>query len=377
MVVAVSVAALIIVLSSINGFGKLIDEQISTFAPDLKIEIKKGKTFSVSDSIFRKIMHLPGISVCEEVLEDNVLMKYGNRQLICIVKGVSEHYQKTYGLGNALNQGIYKTHGKNLNYGVLGAGVAYNLSVSTESGETVSLWIPNRKNIKILNPSQSFNKINLLPSGVISLDADFDSKYVLTSLALVRAFTDRDSTVVSSLEIITFENTDIQKIKAEIKSILGENYSVKDLFEQFEVYKVMKSERLATFIIMLFIILIASFSIIGSGTMLIIEKKADIYTLMSLGATLKTIRLIFFIEGLLITIAGTITGLILGGLLSFAQQKFEIVTFPSDGSYIVDAYPIDVNSPDFVYTFFSVFIIGTVLSLYPALKIKTKHIFEN
>lgn len=370
LVVAVSVAALIIVLSSINGFGKLIDAQISVYAPDLRVEIKKGKTFSFSSAQLSQIKSVDGVKNCEEILEDNVLLNYKDRQIICTVKGVSEHYSEIFNLNEAITQGIYKTQGKSLNYGVLGAGVAYNLSVSTMSGEILSIWIPNRKNISILNPSASFNKMNLVPAGVISLDAEFDTKYILTSLSTVREFTSRDSTSISSLEIMVRDKSEIGTIKAKIEGLLGDGYRVKDLYEQFDVYKVMKSERLITFIIMLFIIFIASFSIVGSITMLIIEKKEDIFTLISMGSSLRMIKRIFFLEGILITGAGTILGLVLGGLLSYFQQKFGFVTFPSDGNYIVDAYPVDVQFIDFVYTFVSVSVIGILLSLYPSTKIK-------
>jgi lipoprotein-releasing system permease protein len=369
LVVAVSVAALIIVLSSINGFGKLIDAQISVYAPDLRVEIKKGKTFSLTPSQQLQIKSLEGIQNCEEILEDNVLLNYKDRQVICTVKGVSEHYPEIYHLEEGITQGIYKTHGNSINYGVIGAGVAYNLGLSTMSGEILSLWIPNRKSISILNPSGSFNKINLVPAGIISLDAEFDTKYILASLKTVREFTFRDSTSVSSLEIMVRSKSEIETIKAEIEGILGEDYRVKDLYEQFEVYKVMKSERLITFIIMLFIIFIASFSIVGSITMLILEKKEDIFTLISMGSSLRMIKRIFFLEGILITGAGTFLGLVLGGLLSYLQQMFGFVTFPSDGNYIVDAYPVDVQFIDFVYTFVSVSVIGILLSLYPTTKI--------
>ncbi len=372
LVVAVSTAALIIVLSSINGFGKLIDEQISTYAPDLKIEIKKGKTFSADDPNIKKISQTEGISYIAEVIEDNILLKHKEKQLICTVKGVPENYGEVFGLDTAITFGLYKTHGNSLNFVVLGAGVSYNLGISVESGESISLWIPNRKSIQILNPEQSFNIINLIPAGVISIDAEFDTKYIISSLETIRKFTDRDSVTVSSIEIKIENPSDIQKIKKDIKNILGNNYYVKDIYDQFDVYKVMKSERLAAFIIMLFIILIASFSIIGSVTMLIIEKQKDIFTLLSIGSELSSIKKIFFTEGLLITMTGGIIGIILGGLLSYAQQYFGIVTFPSDGYYIVDAYPVDVKIIDFVITFISVTLIGSIISLYPASRIKSK-----
>jgi len=277
-----------------------------------------------------------------------------------------------FGLDTAMVYGIYKTHGNSINFAVLGAGVSYILGISVESGESVSLWIPNRKNIQILNPEHSFNKINLTPAGVISIDSEFDTKYILSSLETIRKFTDRDTMTVSTIEIKVENPSDIQTLKEEISGILGNDFIVKDIFEQFDVYKIMKSERLAAFIIMLFIILIASFSIIGSVTMLIIEKQKDIFTLLSIGSDMKSIKKIFFTEGFLITMTGGIIGIILGGLLSFAQQYFGIVTFPSDGYYIVDAYPVDVKIIDFVITFISVTIIGSMISLYPASRIQSK-----
>jgi ABC-type lipoprotein release transport system permease subunit len=372
LVVSVSVSALIIVLSSINGFGKLINEQISIYAPDLRIEASRGKTFKFETGVIQNLKAIPGITSLEEVLEDNILVKYEDRQLICTVKGVSENYSEIYPIKESITQGVFKTEGDFLNYCVLGAGIAYQLGVSVMSGQSISIWIPNRKQTNILNPIGSFNRVTVVPAGIITIDADFDSKYLLTSLSTVRAFTSRDSLTMSSMEIKVKDISQIDRVKKEIQKILGADYTVKDRYEQFEVYRVMKSERLVTFIIMLFIIFIASFSIVGSITMLIIEKKEDIFTLFSMGATIKTVRRIFFWEGILITTFGTIVGLIMGGILSYLQQEFGLVRFPADGNYIVDAYPVDVKAIDFLYAFFSVTFIGVLLSLYPSMKINKK-----
>ncbi len=371
MVVAVSTAALFIVLSSINGFGKLIDEQISTYAPDLLILPVKGKIFTIDNEHFETIKKLKGISYFAEINEDNILLKHNNRQLICRIKGVPASYGKAFGIDTTVHYGIYKTHGNTQIFAVFGAGIAYELGISVETGETVSVWIPNRKKILIHNPEQSFNTINVFPAGVISLDSEFDTKYIISSIDIVRNFTDRDSMEVSSVELLIQKDKDIQKIKNQIKDLLGDEYIIKDLHEQFDVYRVMKSERLAAFIIMLFIILIASFSIIGSVTMLIIEKKEDIFTLQSMGTRLKNIKKIFFIEGILISLTGALVGIILGGLISLAQQHFGFITFPADGNYIVEAYPVDVKTIDFILTFFSVMFVGSLISLYPAMKIKS------
>ncbi len=371
MVVAVSTAALFIVLSSINGFGKLIDEQISTYAPDLLILPAKGKTFTIDNERFETIKKLNGIKYFAEINEDNILLKHNNRQLICRIKGVPESYGKAFGIDTTVHYGIYKTHGNTQTFAVFGAGIAYELGISVETGETVSVWIPNRKKILIHNPEQSFNTINVFPAGVISLDVEFDAKYIISSVDVVRKLADRDSSVVSSIELLTENNKNIHDLKTQVREILGDDYIVKDLHEQFDVYRVMKSERLAAFIIMLFIILVASFSIIGSVTMLIIEKKEDIFTLQSMGTRLKSIKKVFFTEGILISLTGALLGIILGGLISLAQQHFGFITFPADGNYIVEAYPVDVKTIDFVLTFFSVMFVGSLISLYPAMKIKS------
>jgi len=375
-VLAVATAAIIIVLSSINGFGLLIDEQISSYAPDLKIEVVKGKTFTVNTEKFSEIKKLKNIRYFSEIIEENVLLKYDNKQTICTVKGVPGDYGKKFNLKNTLRDGIFKISGKSLNYVVLGGGIAYNLSIYIESGKAVSLWTPNRKKVNMLNPEQAFNRINLIPSGIIAIDNDFDLKYVLTSDKVVRKITDRDSSTVSSVEILAKNKDEIETLKTKIENILGDDYTVKDVYEQFDVYRVMKSERLAAFIIMLFITLIASFSIIGSVTMLIIEKRRDIFTLMSMGTSIKKLKHIFFTEGWLISFSGAAIGIILGALICYAQQKYGFVTFPSDGMYIVDAYPIDLKISDFILTFFSVMILGTLISLYPARKLTEEFIKE-
>lgn len=371
LIVAVSTAALIIVLSSINGFGKLIDEQISTYAPDLLIKSTKGKTFFINTPQFNEIKQNKLIKYFAEISEENILLKYNTRQLICIIKGVDKNYAHQFGIDTTINFGTFKTEGEIHNFAVIGSGIAYSLGISIDIGNTLSVWSPNRKTIQLTNPGQSFNTINLIPAGVVSLDSEFDSRYIFSSNNVVRKLSDRKDFEVSSIELLVKNKKDIALLKQKIKETLGNNFTVKDLHEQFDVYRVMKSERLAAFIIMLFIILVASFSIIGSVTMLIIEKKEDIFTLQSMGTNLSTIKKVFFIEGLLISFTGIILGLFLGALISIGQQYFGFVTFPTDGNYIVEAYPVDVKFQDFILTFISVMLVGSLISLYPAMKIKS------
>jgi len=373
-VVAVATAALIIVLSSINGFGLLIDKQISSYAPDLKIQPVKGKTFNVNSEKIAEIKQLKEIKYFAEIVEENVLLKYGNKQSICTVKGIPDDYDANFNLQKTLREGIFKTSGKTLNYIVIGGGIAFRLGISAETEKSVSLWTPNRKKTNLLNPEQAFNRISLIPAGIISIDSDFDLKYVLTSKKVVRKITNRDSLTANYAEILVKNPNQIEELKSKIRNISGNEFTVKDIYEQFDVYKVMKSERLAAFIIMLFITLIASFSIIGSVTMLIIEKRRDLFTLMSMGANDNKIKNIFFIEGWLISFSGALIGIILGALICFAQQKFGFITFPSDGMYIVEAYPIDMKYSDFILTFFSVMFLGTLISIYPARRLQSEFI---
>ncbi|NOZ36106.1 MAG: ABC transporter permease [Chlorobi bacterium] len=373
-VVAIATAAIVIVLSSINGFGTLIDKQISSYAPDLKIQAVKGKTFRINNEKFLQIKNLKALKYFAEITEENILLKYDNKQTICTVKGIPDDYAKQFNLKSALRDGIFKISGKVLNYAVIGGGIAYKLGISTETGKSVSIWTPNRKRVNLLNPEQAFNRINLIPAGIISIDSEFDLKYILTSNKVVRKITDRDSSTVSSIEILSENPEQIESLKSKIKNILGDDYTVHDVYEQFDVYRVMKSERLAAFIIMLFITLIASFSIIGSVTMLIIEKRRDIFTLLSMGATINRLKRIFFIEGWLISFTGALIGIILGGVVCWAQKQYGFITFPSDGMYIVDAYPVSMKLSDFILTFLSVMSLGTVISLYPAAKLKSEFI---
>ncbi len=368
-VVAVATAALVIVLSAMNGFEQLVGDQISGFAPDLKIEARKGKVFDVDSVDFQKIKSIPEIESCEEVLEENVLLRYEKSQKICVLKGVPESYASHREIEKQTS-GRFVTRRGNLDYIVPGAGVAYNLGIGLHGDKPVSVWVPNRTaKVQLLNPTASFRKAHLITAGIISLDGELDYKYAFTSLDLLRKLTERNPREVTALEIMAKAGTDIAKLKEKLKESIPNSLIIKDIYDQFAVYKVMKSERLASFIIMLFIILIASFSVIGSVTMLIIEKKEDIFTLTSMGFRLNQIRRIFFADGLLITFVGTLLGVILGGTIAFLQQNYGFVSFPENGNYITEAYPMQVHFLDLLQTFVSVFLIGSLLSLYPATKI--------
>ncbi len=368
-VVAIATAALIIVLSSINGFAKLINGQIAVYAPDLNITSTKGKTFIIDENAINKIKEITGVKDVVEVVEDNVLIKLEGRQKICRLKGVTDNYVLNTGMNNKLIEGDFLLKDGKYSIGVIGIGIAYELGISVRAHSSFSIWLPNRKFVSVANPMESFITTSILPSGIVSVDNFIDESYIFVSIETARKLMIRKKNEVSSLEIFTYDNANILDIKNEIKTKLGGNFEIKTVYEQFDVYKVMKTERIASFLIMLFIIIVASFSIIGSLTMLIIEKKKDIQTLMSMGAKLSLIKKVFLLEGWLISIIGALIGIFIGGAISYAQELFEIVRFPAEGNYIVSAYPIDIKLSDFIVTFFSASSVGFLIAIYPLINL--------
>ncbi len=372
-VIAVATSALVIMLSFLNGFDDLIRQNINKHVADIEITAIKGKTFSIKENNIFKINQLVYVENLVEVLEENVIIKSETKQALAIIKGVSEDFTKVNELDTCITDGEFKIHTKNRKTGVFGLGIAYNLGISVIFQEPVSVWIPNRENININNPENSYNRMHLIPVGIISSEADYDAKYVISDIKHVRQLTKRDSTIVSSIELKIKNNFKVDDAKIKIKEILGTKYYVKNKYEQnSDVYKIVETEKTAVFFILLFVVLIASFSMIASLTMLIIEKIEDIKTLRSMGANMSIIRKIFLTEGKLIALFGSILGILLGFLVSYAQQKFGFITFPAEGNYIVNEYPIKIKIVDFLLTFISVNIIGFLMTLYPVIVLKKR-----
>ena len=364
-VVAVATAALIIILSVMNGFDVLIHKSINSLTSDIQITVKKEKTFSVADNKFAEIKKMKDVAYFSEILEENVLIKSKNKQTIAVLKGVSNNYAQMNRIDTLIYQGEFKINDNQYNYAVFGIGIAWKAGISVLSQHPVSVWLPNRKKININNPENSFNRIFLFPSGTIYTEQEFDEKYIIASINCVRNLTERDSNIVNAIEIKIANTENIEKVKNEIQKILGSDFSVKNRYEQNnEIYKIVSSEKNIAFIILLFIVLIASFSMIASMTMLIIEKQKDIKTLQSMGANLRMIKKIFITQGRLITLTGASSGVLLGFIVTFLQEHYKLIRFP-EGNYILDAYPVSMNPVDFILTFVSVNLIGFIVTLYP------------
>ena len=372
----VSTAALIIVLSAFNGLDDLLRSMNDSFDPDLKITPSMGKVFSLNDSRIETIRKHESIFDIAEVLEENALLKYDDQQYIATIKGVSDNFANISGVDTMLTVGEFILKHNNQSYAVVGQGVAYYLSLNINFIDPIVIFVPKRDAKITSNPEKAFNRNYIFPSAVFGIQQEFDTKYVIVPLDYARKLFSYENEV-SALEIKLKPESNIDKAQREIAEILGADFQVKNRFQQHEAfYKIMKSEKFYIFLILAFIIVIASFNIMGSLTMLIIDKKEDISTFRSLGANLKTIQRIFLTEGWLITIVGAIVGLILGLFICWLQIKFELIRLHGNGSFIIDAYPIKIIWTDFLMIFVTVISIGFVAAWYPVRYITKRFVIQ-
>jgi len=375
--VAIGTAALIIVLSVFNGFDNLIESMYNSFDPDLKISIAEGKTFNSNNSNITKIKTLDGVEIFSETLEENALLKYDNNQYFATIKGVDSNFCKISGIDTMIIGGEFMLHdNNNQEYAVVGQGIAGFLSLGLNYINPIIIYVPKRNASISMNPEKAFNKKYIFPSGVFSIQQEFDTKYIIVPLDFAKDLLDYKNNI-SSLELKISPDYNIDDIQNKIQTILGDDFVVKNRFQQHETfYKIMKSEKWAIFLILTFILIIASFNIIGSLSMLIIDKKNDISTFQSMGANLKSIRKIFLLEGWMISIAGAFVGLIIGYFVCWLQITFGIVKMTGAGSFIINTYPVAINYIDIIIIFITVLIIGWIAAWFPVKYITKKYIIN-
>jgi len=368
--VATGTMALVVVLSVFNGFDGLIKSLISSFDPDIKITAREGKVFLPESAGKNKILEIPGVVAISEVLEENALIRYDERQYIATLKGVDSCYVYVNGIDTMIVDGNFILNKENVPMAVVGQGVAWYLKVGLTFTNPLIIYMPKRTGkINPANPTASFNRYLIWPSGVFGIEQDYDSKYIILPLEVLRSLTDYSSEV-SALEIKLDKKMNAKTIQASIINITGENFHVLNRYQQNELfYRIMKSEKWAIFFILILILLIASFNIIASLSMLIIDKKNDILTLRNLGANYSLIRKIFLIEGWLISIIGSTTGLILGLIVCFIQERYQPVKLGGSGSFVIDAYPVDIQLPDIFLIWLTVLAIGFLTAYYPVKRI--------
>lgn len=369
--------ALIIVLSVFNGFEDLVTRLFNTFNPDLKIVAAEGKTFPSDSLLTSKLRDISGISCYTGVIEENALLRYRDKQYIVTVKGVSPTFECTSDVENNMVEGDFRLESGGVSYAVLGQGVAYNLGIQLNDYQNpLSLYVPRRTASRTLDPMDAFNVMEIQPSGFFGIQQDFDVKYVIIPLKFARQLLDYPDRL-SAVEIRVDPSADVATVQSGLQKELGPAYIVKNRFQQEAVlFKIMKSEKLAVFAILAFILIIATFNIIGSLSMLILDKKKDISVLNSLGASPGLIRRIFMTEGLLISLSGAIIGMILGFVVCFIQMKFGIISIQNSGSFVVEAYPVAIEWTDFVYVFLIDLAIGLLAVWYPVSYVSQRYFKE-
>lgn len=369
--ICIGTMALVIVLSGFNGLSDLVQSLYNSFDPDIEITVKRGKTFEMDPRVIQEIKSVEGVVHFTEVMQGNALLKYSDKQSIAIIKGVSPDFTKMSGFDTLVREGDFNLSKNNV---VLGKGLAYILQISTNNLITpLSIYAPKRGNNNSLNPEDGLNELICHPEGLFSINDEFDNQYVIMNIDRARYLLDYKKEEVTSIELGLEKGADVEQIQLKVQKIIGDQYITKNRQQQNELlYKTLKSEKLWVFIILVFILVIATFNVIGSLTMLIIEKKKDISILSSMGADMLLIRRIFLFEGLLITIIGAMSGLILGLLICWIQITFSVVKFGE--GYVVDAYPMKIQSTDILIISMVVMLIGLFAAWYPV-KIFTKKQF--
>lgn len=368
--VIVATMALVIVLSVFNGFHDLVASLFTSFDPQIEITPAKGKSVAADDPLLLKVKELPQVDVATECVEDQALAIYNNRQLMVRIKGVDDNFQYLTNIKGILyGEQEFTLHAADIEYAIPGIRVAADLGLGAMWNGFLKIYAPQREGqLDMTNPEAAFSVDSLLPSGSVFAvkQSKYDKQYILKSITFARNLFFRQGEL-TSLELRMKPGTDISRAKKEIAGILGDKYKVKDRFEQQEdTFRIMQIEKILAYVFLTFILVIACFNIIGSLSMLIIDKKDDVRTLRHLGASDRLIERIFLIEGSLISVVGAIFGTLLGLLLCWLQQEYGLVRMgDSSGSFIVDAYPLSVHYDDVLMVFVTVIVIGFLSVFYP------------
>jgi len=373
--VTMGTMALIIVLSVFNGFEKLVISLFNSFDPDLRITALHGKTFSTLDFPEEKLRKIPGVLYLSEVIEENALLKFKEKQCYVTLKGVSEEFTRMTGIDTMMAEGEFALQKGDLDMAVLGYGVAGFLNANLNDYKNpIAIYVPNRMSSFSGGFENAFSTEVIFPSGAFAIQKEFDVKYVILPLRFIKKLLHYDREV-TAIELGLDQGTNTQEVQKKVQSLLGSQFVVKNRFQQQEViYKIMKTEKWGVFLIVGFILFIATFNMVGSLSMLILDKKKDIAVLKSMGASDKLIRRIFMMEGMLISLTGAMAGLILGAVICWAQLQFGLIKLGSDEStFVVSTYPVQMQLLDFLLVLATVLGIGMLAAWYPVYNIRKIH----
>ena len=367
--VAIATMALVCTLSVFNGFQELVADLFTAFDPQLRITPAKGATFA-ADEYMQKLEESPLVAVCTPVLEDQALVVQNGQQQVVTIKGVGDNINEQAAIEDILyGDGEFCLHADVLEYGVLGIQLASKLGLAASFPDPLQVYAPRKgEQVNMANPMSSFIHDELQSPGVVFMvkQSKYDGEYILTSLGFAQRLFGQQGRL-SAMEVRLKDGVSTARGKQQIKQLLGKDFTVSDRYEQQEdVFRIMKVEKLISYLFLTFILLVACFNIIGSLSMLMIDKRNDVNTLRSMGATDQLINRIFMLEGCLISLAGSLIGIVMGVALCWAQQCFGLIAMGSvEGSFIVESYPVSVHLWDIVLIFLTVLVVGWAAIWYP------------
>ena len=368
--VAVATMALVIVMSVFNGFHDLVASFLTNFDPQLEVVPTEGKSANANDPLLTKVKQLHQVDVATENVEDMAMAMYGDKLTMVTIKGVDDNFDTLTHIKEILyGDGEYELHAGNLEYGIIGIRLAQTLDVGATWNGYLKIYAPKRSGqLDMNNPASGFAVDSLLSPGVVFSvnQARYDKGHILTSIEFARNLFDMKGRI-SSLELRLQENSNLKEVKKEIQAIVGSRYKVLDRFEQqADTFKIMQIEKIIAYFFLTFILVVACFNIIGSLSMLMIDKKNDVVTLRNIGASDKQITKIFLFEGRMISVIGALIGILLGLLLCWLQQTFGFVSLGQrSGDFVVNAYPVSVHYLDILFIFITVIAVGWMAVWYP------------
>lgn len=371
--IMVGTAALILVLSVFNGFEDLVVKLYNSFYPEINVTLVEGKTFEPDAKKLQQIQNIKGIAAVSKVLEENALLAYNREEHIATIKGVDENYKSVTQVSDSIFVGDFVLQSGSRSGAVVGAGIWLRLSIRIVNIDSLSLedrgidvFMPKTGTKSSFNPRQAFNQGRIYPTGAFRIQQDFDNQFLFTPLAFIQKLLGTENKI-SALEIRAKDGEDTHRIISEIEQIMGPMFIVKNRYQQNEfLYKVMRTEKLAVYLILSFILVIAAFNMIGSISMIVIDKRPDIGILKAMGATGGFVKKTFLAEGIIQTLLSAGAGFLIATTLCLLQIYFQVIPMPGEGTFVVQAFPVKMQAMDFVLVFFTVLLIGVAAAYFPA-----------
>jgi len=372
--IAIGTMALIVILSIFNGLEELIISRYDSFDPDFRIEAVSGKTFRVDSNLFRQVSAVDGVKYVVPVVEENALVKYGDKYFPAHLMGVTDDFVKLSGMDSMITAGQFLLKDDSVPTAVIGQSIAGILGLQLNAFKSLHIYVPRRLKKVTMNPDEAFKRRMVLPVGTFSVEPEIDA-FILLPIRFVSQLLDYKNQI-TGLEIAVNKDVTERRIRKDLTEIFGDKVVIKNRFEQHQfVYKIMRTEKVIVFLILALILLIASFNVIGSLSMLIIEKRKDIKTFNALGMSMQNIKTIFLSEGLMITVIGVILGIVFGFVFCILQTHFGLIKLNGyqNDAFIIQAYPVSMHISDFIIVFMTVVTIGYIAARYPVRFIVRKY----